>query len=155
MVTGGSRGIGRSIVHSFAALGDTVIAVGRDAAALEEVRSADPAHVRTVVCDVTDEAAVVALMREVGSVDVLVNNAGVSDSAPLHRTTLQSWNAQMATNATAVFLFTRAVIADMRARREGRIVTVASTAGRVGAGVRRRLLGLQARRDWHNALGRG
>jgi NAD(P)-dependent dehydrogenase (short-subunit alcohol dehydrogenase family) len=132
VVTGGSRGIGRSIVRSFAALGDTVIAVGRDPAALEGVRGADPEHVRTAVCDVTDERAVVALMREVGSVDVLVNNAGVSDSAPLHRTTLQSWNAQMATNATAVFLFTRAVIADMRARGEGRIVTVASTAGRVG-----------------------
>ena len=71
-------------------------------------------------------------MGEVGSVDVLVNNAGVSDSAPLHRTTLQSWNAQMAANATAVFLFTRAVIADMRSRGEGKIVTVASTAGRVG-----------------------
>lgn len=132
MVTGGSRGIGRSIVHRFAALGDTVIAVGRDAAALEEVRAADPEHVRAAVCDVTDEAAVVALMEAVGSVDVLVNNAGVSDSAPLHRTTLRSWNAQMAANATAVFLCTRAVIADMRSRGDGRIVTVASTAGRVG-----------------------
>jgi len=132
VVTGGSRGIGRRIVHSFAALGDSVVAVGRDSAALEEVAAADPERVRAAVCDVTDEASVIALMRELGPVDVLVNNAGISDSAPLHRTTLESWNAQMATNATAVFLFTREVIAGMRTRGEGRIVTVASTAGRVG-----------------------
>ena len=85
------------------------------------------------VCDVTDEVAVIALMRELGSVDVLVNSAGISDSAPLHRISLESWNAQLATNATAVFLFTREVIADMRAQGEGRIVTVASTAGKAGA----------------------
>jgi NAD(P)-dependent dehydrogenase (short-subunit alcohol dehydrogenase family) len=91
------------------------------------------APVRGVACDLTDEAAVQALMRELGRVDVLVNNAGRSDSAPLHRTTLSSWNAQMAVNATAVFLCTRAVIGGMRERDEGRIVTVASTAGRAGA----------------------
>jgi NAD(P)-dependent dehydrogenase (short-subunit alcohol dehydrogenase family) len=109
------------------------VAVGRDATALEEIRASDPERVRVAVCDVTDEAAVVALMAELGSVDVLVNSAGISESAPLHRTTLKSWNAQLAANATAVFLFTREVIADMRARGEGRIVTVASTAGKVGA----------------------
>jgi len=132
VVTGGSRGIGRRIVHRFAALGDDVVAVGRDSAALEDVAAADPERVRVAVCDVTDEAAVVALMRDLGPVDVLVNNAGISDSAPLHRTTLESWHAQMATNATAVFLFTREVIGDMRTRGQGRIVTVASTAGKVG-----------------------
>ncbi|HEY2656418.1 MAG TPA: SDR family oxidoreductase [Solirubrobacteraceae bacterium] len=132
-MTGGSRGIGRSIVHRFAALGDHVVAVGRDGASLEEVGALYPERVRVAVCDVTDEAAVIALMKELGSVNVLVNSAGISDSAPLHRTTLESWNVQMATNATAVFLFTREVIADMRERGEGRIVTVASTAGRVGA----------------------
>ena len=133
VVTGGSRGIGRSTVHRFAALGDSVVAVGRDVAALEEVSALHPERVRVAVCDVTDEVAVIALMRELGSVDVLVNSAGISDSAPLHRISLESWNAQLATNATAVFLFTREVIADMRARGDGRIVTVASTAGKAGA----------------------
>ena len=140
LVTGGSRGIGRAVVRRFVALGDEVVAVGRDPEALAAVAgtpaaSGDTARapVRAVACDLTDEAAVEALMDAIGRVDVLVNNAGRSDSAPLHRTTLSSWNAQMAINATAAFLCTRAVIDGMRERDEGRIVTVASTAGRAGA----------------------
>ena len=132
VVTGGSRGIGRAIVEHFAgASGNEVVAVGRDVQALAEVE-AGAAHVRGVCCDVSDEAAVVALFDELGPVDVLVNSAGIADSAPLHRTTRASWDAQMAVNATAVFLCTRAVIDGMRARDDGRIVTVASTGGRVG-----------------------
>jgi NAD(P)-dependent dehydrogenase (short-subunit alcohol dehydrogenase family) len=132
LVTGGSRGIGRAIVRSFAGLGDQVVAVGRDADALAEVEAEHAGHVRGAICDVTDESAVISLMRDHGPVDVLVINAGISDSAPLHRTTLASWEAQMAVNATAVFLCIREVIAGMRERDAGRIVTVASTGGRVG-----------------------
>jgi NAD(P)-dependent dehydrogenase (short-subunit alcohol dehydrogenase family) len=132
VVTGGSRGIGRAIVEHFAAAaGNEVVAVGRDSTALAEVE-AGGAHVRAVRCDVTDEAAVAELFNKLGPVDVLVNSAGVSDSAPLYRTSRASWDAQMAVNATAVFLCTRAVIDGMRARGDGRIVTVASTGGRVG-----------------------
>jgi NAD(P)-dependent dehydrogenase (short-subunit alcohol dehydrogenase family) len=132
VVTGGSRGIGRAIVEQFARdSGNEVVAVGRDLTALAEVE-AGAAQVRGVRCDVSDEAAVVALFDELGPVDVLVNGAGVSDSAPLHRTTRASWDVQMSVNATAVFLCTRAVIDGMRARGDGRIVTVASTGGRVG-----------------------
>ncbi len=132
VVTGGSRGIGRAIVEHFAAAaGHEVVAVGRDVQALADVQ-AGAAHVRGVCCDVCDEAAVVALFDELGAIDVLVNSAGISDSAPLHRTSRASWDAQMAVNATAVFLCTRAVIDGMRARGDGRIVTVASTGGRVG-----------------------
>jgi NAD(P)-dependent dehydrogenase (short-subunit alcohol dehydrogenase family) len=133
VVTGGSRGIGRAVVARFASLGDEVVAVGRDREALEAVARQDGAGVTVSCCDLTDESAVDALMAELGAVDVLVNNAGSSDSAPLQHTTLDSWNAQMAINATAVFLCTRAVITGMRERNQGRIVTVASTAGRAGA----------------------
>lgn len=132
VVTGGSRGIGRAIVERFAsAPGHEVVAVGRDLAALAEVE-AGSSGVRGVRCDVCDEGAVATLFDGLGAVDVLVNGAGVSDSAPLHRTSLASWETQMAINATAVFLCTRAVIGGMRARDSGRIVTVASTGGRVG-----------------------
>jgi NAD(P)-dependent dehydrogenase (short-subunit alcohol dehydrogenase family) len=63
---------------------------------------------------------------------VLVNNAGVSASADAARTTLEDWRTQMDVNATGAFLCTRAVLAGMRERDRGRIVTVASTAGVAG-----------------------
>jgi NAD(P)-dependent dehydrogenase (short-subunit alcohol dehydrogenase family) len=85
-----------------------------------------------VRCDITDEADVAAALGGL-DVDVLVNNAGVSDAAPIGRTTLESWNRQMAVNGTGAFLCTRAVAPAMRKRGSGTIVTVASTAGRVGA----------------------
>jgi NAD(P)-dependent dehydrogenase (short-subunit alcohol dehydrogenase family) len=132
VVTGGSRGIGREIVAAFAAGGDDVLALGRDEAALAALADtlADP--VRTARCDVSDEAQVAEVLGSL-EIDVLVNNAGVSESAPLHRTSLEAWQRQLRGNATGPFLCTRAVIAGMRARGAGAIVTVASTAGRAGS----------------------
>ena len=115
VVTGGTRGIGRAIAERFRAAGDRVEAVGRS------------------TCDVTDEAQVAALFERIGEVDVLVNSAGVATSAPLARTTLDDWRAHLDVNATGAFLCTRAVVGGMIARGDGRIVTVASTAGRVGS----------------------
>jgi NAD(P)-dependent dehydrogenase (short-subunit alcohol dehydrogenase family) len=107
VVTGGKRGIGAAISTAFA--GEHVIALG----------SAD--------MDVTDEAAVASVLGDL-EVDVLVNNAGVSSSAPVHRTALDEWERQIRVNATGAFLTTRAVLPGMRERNRGRIVTVASVA---------------------------
>jgi NAD(P)-dependent dehydrogenase (short-subunit alcohol dehydrogenase family) len=131
VVTGGAKGIGRAVVARFAALGDEVVALGRDQQALE--RLAAELGVATAVCDVTDEAAVVATFERIGDVDVLVNNAGVADSARLGRTTLDMWQQQMAVNATGPFLCTRAVVDGMRARGTGVVITVASVAGLTGS----------------------
>lgn len=133
VVTGGARGIGRAVVARFAALGDHVLALGRDEAALAALAGEYPSGVRTATCDVGDERAVTSVLGALPVVDVLVNNAGTSESAPLARTTLDSWEQQLRVNATGVFLCTRAVIEGMRERGNGRIVTVASTAGRIGA----------------------
>ncbi len=127
MVTGGAKGIGLAIVQRFKALGDEVVAIGRDRRALDRL------DVRTAVCDVTDEQAVERTFDALGAVDVLVNNAGVADSAPLAHTTLESWERHFAVNATGAFLCMRAVLPGMRERGGGAIVTVASIAGRVGA----------------------
>jgi NAD(P)-dependent dehydrogenase (short-subunit alcohol dehydrogenase family) len=126
VVTGGTRGIGRAVVERFAAAGDEVVAVGRSGPAAVTAHAFE-------ACDVTDEAAVGALFDGLGPVDVLVNNAGVSASAPLGRTTLADWHDQFDVNATGAFLCTRAVLDGMRERDSGRIVTVASVAGRAGS----------------------
>src|SRR5215217_5861589 len=115
VVTGGSGGIGRATAARFAALGDDVLAPGR------------------AECDVTDEGSVQGFFEGAGTIDVLVNNAGMGESAPLARTTLDSWRAHLDVNATGAFLCTRAVVAGMRERGRGAVVTVASTAGRAGA----------------------
>ena len=115
VVTGGAGGIGRATAARFAALGDDVLAPER------------------TDLDVTDEASVAAFFERAGAVDVLVNNAGMGESAPLTRTTLASWRAHLDVNATGAFLCTRAVVSGMRERGRGAIVTVASTAGRAGA----------------------
>ena len=126
VVTGGAKGIGRATVTRFTGLGDRVVALGRDEAALGAL------EVETHVCDVTDEAAVTSVLGALGAVDVLVNNAGMGESAPLHQTTLESWQRHLDVNATGAFLCMRAVVPGMRERGDGAIVTVASTAGRAG-----------------------
>jgi NAD(P)-dependent dehydrogenase (short-subunit alcohol dehydrogenase family) len=130
VVTGGAKGIGRAVVERFAALGDDVIALGRDRAALQRLQAAHP--VRTLTCDVTDERAVTETFEQLPEVDVLVNNAGIAESAPLAKTTLASWASHFDVNVTGPFLCMRAVVPGMRARQAGSIVTVASTAGRIG-----------------------
>jgi len=127
VVTGGGKGIGKAVVARFVDVGDRVVAVGRDRAALEATE-ADAAE----VCDVTDEDDVAGLFDRIGPVDVLVANAGTATSAPFERTTLDDWRAHVAVNATGVFLCARAVLPGMRERDRGRIVVVASTAGRIG-----------------------
>jgi NAD(P)-dependent dehydrogenase (short-subunit alcohol dehydrogenase family) len=114
VVTGGKRGIGTAISAHFAALGHEVLALS----------SAD--------LDVTDEEAVARVLGPL-EVDVLVNNAGVSSSAPIKRTSLAEWERQLRVNATGAFLCTRAVLEGMRERDFGRIVTVASAASHHGS----------------------
>jgi NAD(P)-dependent dehydrogenase (short-subunit alcohol dehydrogenase family) len=130
VVTGGAKGIGRAVVERFAALGDEVVALGRDQDALARLASEQP--VRTAACDVTDEAAVAETFAGLGDIDVLVNNAGIAESAPLVKTTLASWARHFDVNVTGPFLCMRAVVPGMRERGDGAIVTVASTAGRIG-----------------------
>lgn len=121
VVTGGGKGIGRAVVERFAG-GDDVVTVGRT-----------PGKGVDEVCDVAEEEQVVALFERLGAVDVLVNNAGVGESAPFVRTTLEQWRHHLDVNATGPFLCTRAALPGMLERDRGRVVTVASVAGKVGS----------------------
>jgi NAD(P)-dependent dehydrogenase (short-subunit alcohol dehydrogenase family) len=127
VVTGGAKGIGRAVVEKFKDLGDDVVALGRDEKALNELQG-----VTTKVCDITDETAVQQTFDTIDRVDVLVNNAGIAESAPLSRTTLASWLMHFDVNVTGPFLCMRAVVPGMKERGQGVIVTVASTAGKIG-----------------------
>lgn len=132
VITGGSRGIGRAVAHRLAADGHDVVATGRDEEALAETVETAPKPVTAEALDVTDPDAVTRFFTD-REVDVLVNNAGVATSAPVQRTTLDDWEWTIRVNATGPFLCTRAVLAGMRERDRGRIVTVASVASHVGS----------------------
>jgi NAD(P)-dependent dehydrogenase (short-subunit alcohol dehydrogenase family) len=139
LVTGGGRGIGEAVARALAAEGARVVVAARTKMEIERVvdslRAAN-AHAWAVECDVTSEESVHALVStaeaRLGAVDVLVNNAGGAESAPLAKLTLAEWNAVLAVNATSVFLGTRAVVPGMMARGSGRIVNVASLSGLEG-----------------------
>ena len=128
LVTGGNKGIGRACAERFAEQGHRVVVTGRDKAALDDVASAHP-DIEPMAFDVTDEQAWQSLDLDV---DILVANAGIAESAPLHKTTLEQWRRIYEINATGVFLGARQVLPGMRKRDWGRIIAVASVAGHHG-----------------------
>ena len=140
MVTGGGRGIGRAIAVGLARAG-LAVAVGArtrrqvDETVMEIRRAAGTAV--AVELDVTNaasvDAAVAHARAELGVVDVLVNNAGIAESAPLARTDPPMWERHLAVNVTGPYLMTRATLPGMLERGWGRVINIASTAGLAGA----------------------
>ena len=118
VVTGGSSGIGKAIAEAFAANGDRVVVLDR--------ASGDG----TVRVDVADEASVRAAFAEardrLGQVDVLVNSAGLLTESPLEDMSLAMWNETLTVDLTGVFLCCREVVGEMRQRKWGRIINIAS-----------------------------
>jgi NAD(P)-dependent dehydrogenase (short-subunit alcohol dehydrogenase family) len=113
LITGGGSGIGLGCARALAADGATVVLAGRSAERLADGAAAlrsqlgSDAAVHTVVCDVTDEGSVEAACSEaagLGTFTMVVANAGFGSAGPLHRTTLDEWNAVLATNLTGAFL---------------------------------------------------
>lgn len=140
VVTGGGRGIGQAVAAELAARGARVVITSRSAHEIEavaaEIRRAG-GDAEAMPCDVTDPDAIERLARaageRLGQVDILVNNAGIASSAPLHRQTLEEWRRLFAVNVEGTFVATRAFLPGMLARGWGRIVNLASVAGRTGA----------------------
>ncbi len=131
LITGGGSGVGADMARGFAAAGAEVVVAGRRSEPLAAVAAGSPG-VRAIVADVTDEAAVAQLFAVAGSVDIVVANAGVAESALLARTSLELWQQILAVNLTGVFLTLRAGVRQMHGRGWGRLITVASIAGLKG-----------------------
>ena len=129
LVTGGSRGIGRAVARALTGAGAHVTVLGRDEDALRDTVASGDAASQAVV-DVTDADALLAALA--GPLDILVNNAGAAETAPLHRLDRGLWDRTMLLNLTAVYEGCRAVLPGMMARRSGRVVNIASTAGLTG-----------------------
>jgi gluconate 5-dehydrogenase len=139
LVTGSSRGIGRTLVTGLAAAGAQVVVHGRDAAAVEAVAAdlrSTGASAHGATFDVTDERAVeegmAAIERDLAPIDVLVNNAGIQRRAPFPDFPAADWYALLATNLTSAFLVGRTVARGMRDRGRGKIVNIGSVQSRLG-----------------------
>src|SRR5277367_3685252 len=133
LVTGSSAGIGLALARGLAGAGATVVVNGRDAAKIEKVvgeLAALGAKAHAAAFDVTDRAAVgaaVALIeREVGPIDVLVNNAGIQRRGPLEDYPEETWRELMRANLDSVFFVGQAVARHMIARKRGRIINIGS-----------------------------
>lgn len=131
LVTGGASGIGAAIVRRLAADGLDVVIADLQIEAAQ--RLAAETGARAVALDVCDFDRVHAVVAELGPFDVLVNNAGVDQHAFFTKTGPQDWRRLLAVNLEAVLNTTHAVLPGMQARGHGRIVNVASEAGRLGS----------------------
>ncbi len=130
-VTGGAKGIGAAIARRLAADGALVTIADLDMEAAQAL--ANGIWARAVRLDVADLAQVAEVMAEHGPVDILVNNAGVDQHAFFTRTTSEDWRRLIAINLESVFATTHAALPAMQAAGYGRIVNIASEAGRLGS----------------------
>jgi NAD(P)-dependent dehydrogenase (short-subunit alcohol dehydrogenase family) len=130
LVTGASRGLGEAVARRLAKAGAKVVLVSRTRADLERI--AKEIGAEYFVCDVTAPSQVENLARMAGPVKILVNNAGVAESAPFLKTDLELWRRAIDTNLTSAFLLCRAFVPGMVQRKYGRIVNVASIAAKRG-----------------------
>jgi NAD(P)-dependent dehydrogenase (short-subunit alcohol dehydrogenase family) len=139
-VTGGARGLGLEMAHALASAGASLVVTSRSAAAAEEAaQELSGRHgIRALGlrADVTRPEEIRAVVeraeRELGGVDVLVNNAGVNLRKPTTELSAGEWNEVLETNLTGAFLCTKAVVPGMIRKRWGRILHVSSILGLVG-----------------------
>jgi 3-oxoacyl-[acyl-carrier protein] reductase len=137
LVTGASRGIGRAIAMMLAKQGFRVVGTATSQAGAEAITEALAClGGRGLVLNVNDatacEAAVDALVKEFGGLQVLVNNAGITRDTLAMRMKDEDWDAVLETNLKAVFRMSRAVIRPMMKQRYGRIVNITSVVGASG-----------------------
>ena len=135
LVTGGTRGIGHAISMALKSNGYRVAAsyAGNDAAAQAfQIETGIPVYKFDVGNYEATEKAVQQITKDVGPVDVLVNNAGITRDVMFHKMTRQQWDEVIGTNLNGLFNVTRQVWEGMRARKFGRVINISSINGQKG-----------------------
>ena len=136
VVTGGSRGIGRAIAGELSKAGASVAVVARSLEGAQETVDGLVGQATALTCDVADPAQCADLVNSVqeqlGPIEILVNNAGITRDNILVRLKDEDWDAVMNTNLRGAFNTTRAVARGMMKRRSGRIINIASVVGLTG-----------------------
>ena len=132
LITGGSRGIGRACVEKFASEGHEVAFFYKEnaAAAAETARLTGAIAIQ---CDVSDACAVKQAMEQIGAVDVLVNNAGMSSFSVFDEISDEEWKSVLNVNLSGAFYVTREAIKPMIINKWGRVINIGSMWGKVGA----------------------
>ena len=137
IVTGGSRGIGLAIAESLADVGATIAVIGRNGERAKQAAAAlSGAGHQGYACDVADPFQVTdtvkAIQEGLGSVDILINNAGLTRDNLLMRMKDEEFDEVIATNLKGAFNFTRAVTRSMMKKRDGVILNITSVVGLIG-----------------------
>jgi NAD(P)-dependent dehydrogenase (short-subunit alcohol dehydrogenase family) len=136
LITGGSRGLGRQLAESVLAAGHRLIATARKPEQLADLSAKYKDQVRTIAFDVTDpiaaQKAVQSAVDAFGRLDVLVNNAGYGNIAPIEDITEADFRAQIDTNFFGVVNVTRAALPILRKQGSGHIIQISSIGGRLG-----------------------
>jgi NAD(P)-dependent dehydrogenase (short-subunit alcohol dehydrogenase family) len=142
LITGGGRGIGRAVALAFAREGADVAVLARTEGEVrrvaEEVRGECAVRAIYAVCDVANAASVQSAFAQLSEqfgrgADILVNNAGIAESAPLVKTTDELWQRHLMINLSGTFYCMRAALPAMIERGWGRVINIASIAGKTGA----------------------
>ena len=133
VVTGGAQGIGFAVAERLIGSGAAVVLWDMDADRLAEATTALGSKASATRLDITDYAAVAAAAKAAGDVDILVNSAGIAGkNAPLDEYDLDEWKRVIDIDLTGTFHVNRALVPGMKARGYGRIVNIASIAGKEG-----------------------
>jgi 3-hydroxybutyrate dehydrogenase len=137
LITGGGRGIGRAIALTFAREGARIAVAARTAEQVEQVAREIGNEAIALVCDVADSESVTRMFSEMrerfGDADIVVNNAGIAESATVVNTTDELWHRHLSINLSGTFYCTRAALPAMLKKGWGRVINIASIAGKTGA----------------------